>query len=40
MRRMNALMMLLTKIPPFRKKFLKILKEQMVKPIKFIAENR
>ena len=40
MRRMNAMMMLLTKIPPFRKKFLKILKEQMVKPIKFIAENR
>lgn len=39
-RRMNLLMMLLTKIPPVRKKFLKILKEQMVKPIKFIAENR
>ncbi|MFO7568416.1 MAG: NAD(P)H-dependent oxidoreductase [Smithellaceae bacterium] len=39
-RRINALMMLLTKIPPVRKKFLKILKEQMVKPIKFIAENR
>jgi len=39
-RRMNALMMPLTKIPPVRKKFLKILKEQMVKPIKFIAENR
>ncbi len=39
-RRMNAIMMLLTKIPPFRKKFRKILKEQMVKPVKFIAENR
>ena len=39
-RRMNLLMMLLTRIPPVRKKFLKILKEQMVKPIKFIAENR
>ena len=39
-RRMNLIMMLLTKIPPFRKKFLKILKEQMVKPIKYIAENR
>jgi hypothetical protein len=39
-RRMNWLMMFLTKIPPVRKKFLKILKEQMVKPIKFIAENR
>ncbi len=39
-RRMNLIMTLLTKIPPFRKKFLKILKEQMVKPIKYIAENR
>lgn len=39
-RRMNAFMMLMTKIPPVRKKFLKILKEQMVKPIKQIAENR
>lgn len=39
-RRMNALMMLMTKIPFVRKKFLKILKEQMVKPIKFIAENK
>ncbi len=39
-RRMNLFMMLMTKIPPVRKKFLKILKEQMVKPIKFIAENR
>ncbi len=39
-RRMNAFMMLMTKIPPVRKKFLKILKEQMVKPIKHIAENR
>lgn len=39
-RRMNAFMMLMTKIPPVRKKFLKILKEQMVKPLKFIAENK
>ncbi len=39
-RRMNALMMLLTKIPPVRKKFLKILTEQMVKPLKHVAENR
>ncbi len=39
-RRMNFIMTLLTKIPSFRKKFLKILKEQMVKPVKFIAENR
>lgn len=39
-RRVNLIMTLLTKIAPFRKKFLKILKEQMVKPIKHIAENR
>ena len=39
-RRMNLLMMLLTKFPPFRKKYLKIIKEEMVKPVKFIAENR
>jgi multimeric flavodoxin WrbA len=39
-RRLNLFMTGLTKIPSFRKKFLKILKEQMVKPIKFIAENR
>jgi len=39
-RRVNLIMTLLTKITPFRKKFLKILKEQMVKPIKHIAENR
>lgn len=39
-RRMNAFMMLMTKIPSVRKKFLKILKEQMVKPVKFIAENK
>ncbi len=39
-RRMNALMTLLTKIPPVRKKFLKILTEQMVKPLKHVAENR
>jgi multimeric flavodoxin WrbA len=39
-RRMNAFMMLMTRIPLVRKKFLKILKEQMVKPLKFIAENK
>jgi hypothetical protein len=39
-RRLNLIMTLLTKIPPFRRKFLKILKEQMVKPVKYIAENR
>lgn len=39
-RRTNLIMTLLTKIPPFRKKFLKILKDEMVKPIKHIAENR
>jgi multimeric flavodoxin WrbA len=39
-RRMNALMMIMTKIPPVRKKFLKVIKEEMVKPIKYIAENR
>ena len=39
-RRMNMMMMILTKIPSVRKKFLKMLKEQMVKPLKHIAENR
>jgi len=39
-RRLNYFMMLLTKIPPVRKKFLKILKEQMVKPLKYAAENK
>jgi len=39
-RRLNMMMMTLTKIPPVRKKFLKMLKEQMVKPLKHIAENR
>jgi multimeric flavodoxin WrbA len=39
-RRMNWLMMFLTKLPPFRKKFLKIMKDEMVKPVKYIAENR
>lgn len=39
-RRMNLMMTLLTKIPPFRKKFLKIMKDEMVKPVKYIAENR
>jgi len=39
-RRMNMMMTTLTKIPPVRRKFLKMLKEQMVKPVKYIAENR
>ncbi|MDD4240729.1 MAG: NAD(P)H-dependent oxidoreductase [Smithellaceae bacterium] len=39
-RRMNAFMMLLTRIPSVRKKFLKILPQQMVKPIKTVAETR
>ncbi|PKN19078.1 MAG: hypothetical protein CVU71_09875 [Deltaproteobacteria bacterium HGW-Deltaproteobacteria-6] len=39
-RRMNAFMMLMTKIPSVKKKFLKVLKVQMVKPVKFIAENK
>jgi multimeric flavodoxin WrbA len=39
-RRLNLLMTMLTKIPPFRKKFRKVLKDQMVKPLKYIAENR
>lgn len=39
-RRLNLLMMLLTKIPAFRRKYLKILKEQMVKPLKQAAENK
>ncbi len=40
MRCMNATMMFLTRILPFCKKFLKILKEQMVKPTQSITENR
>lgn len=39
-RRMNLMMTLLTKFPPVRKKFLKTLKEEMVKPVKYVAENR
>jgi multimeric flavodoxin WrbA len=39
-RRRNFMMTLLTKLPPFRKKYLKILKDEMVKPLKQIAENR
>jgi multimeric flavodoxin WrbA len=39
-RRMNAFMMLLTKIPSVRKKFLKTLTQEMVKPVKTIAETR
>ena len=39
-RRMNMMMMILTKSPPVRKKFLKMLKEQMVKPLKYVAQNK
>ena len=39
-RRRNFKMMLLTKLPPFRKKFLKVLKDEMLKPVKYVAENR
>ena len=40
MRRMNFIMTLLTKIPPFRKKFLKVIKEQMVKPLQSVVEKK
>lgn len=39
-RRMNFIMMLMTKLPQFRKKFRKMIKSEMVKPIKYIAENK
>jgi hypothetical protein len=39
-RRMNFIMTLLTKIPPFRKKFLKVIKEQMVKPLQSVVEKK
>ncbi len=39
-RRMNFIMMLLTKIPAFKKKFRKILKSEMVKPVKHAADNK
>ena len=40
MRRMNFIMTLLTKIPSFRKKFLKVIKEQMVKPLQSVVEKK
>ncbi len=39
-RRMNLMMTMLTKFPPFRKKFLKILKEEMVKPLRHVADHK
>ena len=39
-RRMNFMMMLLTKIPSFRKKFLKVLEKEMVKPLKYVVEKK
>jgi multimeric flavodoxin WrbA len=40
MRRMNFIMTMLTKLPPFRKKFLKVIKEQMVKPLQIMVEKK
>ena len=39
-RRMNMMMTMLTKLPPFRKKFLKILKDEMVKPLRHVADHK
>ncbi len=39
-RRMNLLMTLLTKLPFFRKQFLKKLKEEMVKPLRHVADHK
>jgi len=39
-RRMNLMMMLLTRIPSFRKKFLKVLEKEMVKPLKHVVEKK
>jgi multimeric flavodoxin WrbA len=40
MRRMNLIMTLLTKMPSFRKKFLKVIKEQMIKPLQSVVEKK
>jgi multimeric flavodoxin WrbA len=40
MRRINFIMTTLTKIPAFRKKFLKVIKEQMVKPLQSVVEKK
>ncbi|HOH74086.1 MAG TPA: hypothetical protein PLS43_10665, partial [Syntrophales bacterium] len=39
-RRTNLMMTLLTKIPPFRKKFLKVLEKEMVKPLKKVVADK
>lgn len=39
-RRMNFFMMLMTRIPAFKKKFLKMIEKEMVKPLKNVVANR
>ncbi len=39
-RRMNFFMMLMTRIPAFKKKFLKMIEKEMVKPLKNVVENK
>jgi hypothetical protein len=39
-RRRNFIMTLLTRIPAFRKEFLKKIKEEMVKPLQRVVENK
>ena len=39
-RRLNLLMTILTKIPPFRKKFLKIIKDEMVNPLRHVVDHK
>jgi len=38
--RMNFFMMLMTRIPAFKKKFLKMIEKEMVKPLKNVIENK
>jgi multimeric flavodoxin WrbA len=40
MRRMNLMMTMLTKIPPFRKKFLKTINEEMLKPLQSVVDKK
>jgi multimeric flavodoxin WrbA len=40
MRRMNMMMTTLTKIPPFRKKFLKTINEEMLKPLQSVVDKK
>jgi hypothetical protein len=39
-RRRNFLMMLMTRIPAFKEKFLKMLEKEMVKPLKNVVKNK